>query len=62
MRLHQIAVHLTETAVQIEKIVGSGGELRAIVRRCCMTRGIHERWSPSNEREILDESYRLSVA
>ena len=31
MRLHQIAVHLTETAIQMEKIVGSGGELRAIV-------------------------------
>ena len=59
MRLHQIAVHLTETAIQMEKIVGSGSELRAIIRRCCMTRGMHERWSPANEREILDESYRL---
>src|SRR5437764_474690 len=40
MRLHQIAAHLTETAIQMEKIVGSGGELRAIVRRCCITRGM----------------------
>jgi hypothetical protein len=58
MRLHQIAVHLTETAIQIEKIVGSGGELRAIVWRCCITRGMHERWSPLEERAVLDESYR----
>jgi hypothetical protein len=57
MRLHQIAVHLTETAIQIEKIVGCGGELRAIIRRCCVTRGIHERWSPAEERAVLDESY-----
>jgi len=58
MRLHQIAVHLTETAIQIEKIVGSGGELRAIVRRCCITRGMHERWSPPQERTVMDDSYR----
>jgi hypothetical protein len=58
MRLHQIAVHLTETAIQIEKIVGSGGEVRAIIRRCCITRGMHERWSPAEERAALDESYR----
>jgi hypothetical protein len=58
MRLHQIAVHLTETAIQIEKIVGGGGELRAIIRRCCVTRGVHERWSPVVERAVLDESYR----
>jgi hypothetical protein len=58
MRLHQIAVHLTETAIQIEKIVDGGGELRAIVRRCCLTRGLHERWSLAAERAVLDESYR----
>ena len=58
MRLHQIAAHLTETAIQVEKIIGYGGELRAILRRCCMTRGMHERWSPAKEREVLDESYR----
>src|SRR5437867_3460483 len=43
MRLHQMAVHLTEAAIQIEKIVGGGDELRAIIRRCCITRGMHER-------------------
>jgi hypothetical protein len=62
MRLHQIAVHLTETAIQIEKIVGSGGELRAISRRCCITRGMHERWSSVAERADLDESYRALTA
>jgi len=62
MRLHQIAVHLTETAIQIEKIVGSGGELRAIIRRCCMTRGMHERWSPPRERTVMDDSYRALTA
>jgi hypothetical protein len=58
MRLHQIAVHLTETAIQIEKIVGPAAELRAIIRRCCITRGMHERWSSATERGALDDSYR----
>jgi hypothetical protein len=58
MRVHQIAVHLTETAIQVEKIVGASGELRAIVRRCCSTRGLHERWSPAKDRAPLDDSYR----
>jgi DinB family protein len=58
LRVHQIAAHLTETAIQLEKIVGSGGELRAISRRCCITRGMHERWSPESQRALLDESYR----
>ena len=58
MRLHQIAAHLTETAIQIEKIVGTGGELGAIIRRCCITRGMHERWSTAEGRAILDEAYR----
>jgi hypothetical protein len=62
MRLHQIAVHLTETAIQIEKIVGAGGELRAIVRRCCITRGTHERWSAPQERAVIDEAYRALAA
>ena len=62
MRLHQIAVHLTETAIQIEKIVGSGGELRAIIRRCCITRGVHERWSTAADRAVLDDSYRALTA
>jgi hypothetical protein len=58
MRLHQMAVHLTESAIQIEKIVGGGGELRAIVRRCCITRGMHERWSSPDERAVLDDLYQ----
>lgn len=58
MRLHQIAAHLTESAIQIEKIVGGEAETRAIVRRCCVTRGMHERWSPAKERGVADESYR----
>jgi hypothetical protein len=62
LRLHQIAAHLTETAIQLEKIIGTGGELRAIIRRCCITRGLHERWSPAGERQILDESYRSLLA
>jgi len=62
MRLHQTAAHLTETTIQVEKIVGGGGELRAILRRCCITRGMHERWSSEREREVLDESYRRLTA
>lgn len=60
LRLHQIAVHLAETAIQIEKMLGSGGELRAIIRRCCIARGLHERWSPAEERAALDDSYTAS--
>jgi hypothetical protein len=63
MRLHQIAAHFTETAIQIETIVGGGGgELRAIIRRCCITRGMHERWNSAEERALLDESYRALAA
>jgi len=62
MRLHQIAAHLTETTIQVEKIVGGVGELRATLRRCCLTRGMHERWSPEKERDVLDESYRRLTA
>jgi hypothetical protein len=58
MRLHQMAVHLSESAIQIEKIVGGGGELRPIARRCCIARGMHERWSEEKERTLLDQSYR----
>jgi hypothetical protein len=61
-RLHQIAAHLTESAIQIEKIVGGGGELRAIVRRCCMTRGMHERWSSTEDRSTLDQGYHAITA
>jgi hypothetical protein len=61
MRLHQVAVHLAETAIETEKIGGGGGELRAIVRRCCVMRGLHERWSRATERSVLDETYRSLV-
>jgi hypothetical protein len=57
-RLHQMAAHLSESAVQIEKIVGPAGEGQAIVWRCCIARGMHERWSLAKERALLDESYR----
>ncbi len=62
LRLHQMAAHLTESAIQTEKIVGGGGEPRAIVRRCCATRGMHERWSREEERTVLDESYRALLS
>ncbi|TME34271.1 MAG: hypothetical protein E6I66_01785 [Chloroflexi bacterium] len=62
LRLHQMAAHLTESAIQTEKIIGTGGELRAIVRRCCITRGMHERWSREEERAVLDESYRALLS
>jgi len=62
LRLHQMAAHLTESAIQTEKIVGGGGEPRAIVRRCCITRGMHERWSSAADRAGLDESYRALTA
>ncbi len=62
MRLHQIAAHLTESAIQVEKIVGREGELRAILRRCCATRGMHERWSPAKERALLNDTYRALTA
>jgi hypothetical protein len=51
-------VHLTESTIQIEKIVGSGGELRPIIRRCDIARGMHERWSLAIERAPLDDSYQ----
>ena len=57
-RLHQIAVHVTETTIQVEKMLGGSSELRAIARRCCSTRGLHELWSPAKDRAVLDESYR----
>jgi hypothetical protein len=59
-RLHQIAAHLTETAVQIEKALSVEGdfEARRIVRRCAMVRGLHERWTEADARSALDERYR----
>jgi hypothetical protein len=62
MRLHQIAAHLVDSAIQIEKIVGGGRELRMIIRRCCSARGLHERWSSEKDRALLDESYRALTA
>jgi hypothetical protein len=60
-RMHQIAAHLSETAVQVEKLVwmGPDGEARRIVRRCAMVRGLHERWSDERPRSELDERYRV---
>ncbi len=61
MRLHQCAAHLTEVAVQSEKMLGaaaSEGEPRRIVRRCCAMRGLHERWSDEDARSELDARYR----
>ena len=63
-RLHQIAAHLTETTIQIEKAlsVESDLEARRIVRRCASVRGFHERWSEVGGRSALDERYRLIAA
>lgn len=61
VRLHQIAAHLVQTTVQIEKIVEARGEARAIVRRCCAVRGSHERWSEKLSRAVLDDFYRELV-
>jgi hypothetical protein len=60
-RLHQIAVHLTETTIQIEKALSAESDLEArrILRRCAMVRGLHERWSDADTRSALDERYRL---
>ena len=62
MRLHQIAAHLVQSAIQIEKIVGGGSELRMVIRRCCSARGLHERWSSESDRAPLDEAYRVLTA
>ena len=63
-RVNQIAAHLTETTVQIEKLLSVRGDLegRRIVRRCAMVRGLHERWSDAGPRSALDERYRLIAA
>ena len=61
MRLHQCAAHLTEVAIQSEKMLrldGSEGEVRRILRRCCAMRGLHERWSDAGARAELDALYR----
>ena len=61
-RVQQIGAHLVQTTVQIEKTVDTRGEARAILRRCCAIRGMHERWSDSRDRSVLDASYRALVS
>jgi hypothetical protein len=58
-RLHQIAAHLTETTIQIDNTIGdtSSSEAREALRRCCVIRGSHERWSSPGDRAALDERY-----
>jgi len=62
-RLHQIAAHLTETALQLEKLLPAEGDLEArrIIRRCALVRGLHERWSEPGARSALDDGYRRLV-
>ncbi|HEV2251099.1 MAG TPA: DinB family protein [Candidatus Limnocylindria bacterium] len=64
MRTHQIAVHLTECAIQSEKCLAAQGalEARRIIRHLCAARGAHERWSDPSARAELDERYRRSAA
>jgi hypothetical protein len=60
MRLHQSAAHLAEIAVQAEKMLHGTpeGEARRILRRCCVMRGLHERWSEAERRAELDARYQ----
>lgn len=65
MRLHQSAAHLTEVAVQAEKMLGAdatGAETRRILRHCCRMRGWHLRWSDATARAQLDSRYRALVS
>jgi hypothetical protein len=64
MRTHQIAVHLTESAIQSEKCLAirDTSEARRILRHICAARGAHERWSESTARAKLDERYRSLAA
>ena len=64
MRAHQIAVHLTESAIQSEKCLATRhmSEARRILRHICAARGAHERWSDSTARAKLDERYRSLAA
>ena len=64
MRAHQIAVHLTECAIQSEKCIAAKdvSEARRILRRICASRGAHERWSDSAARAELDGRYRQLAA
>jgi hypothetical protein len=64
MRLHQIAVHLTQSAIQSEKCLAAKdtSEARRILRHICAARGAHERWSDSTARAELDDRYRELAA
>jgi len=64
MRSHQIAVHLTECAIQSEKCLAAkdASEARRILRHISAARGAHERWSDSAARAELDDRYRQLAA
>jgi hypothetical protein len=64
MRAHQIAVHLTQCAIQSEKCLAAkdASEARRILRQICASRGAHERWSDSAARAELDDRYRQLAA
>lgn len=64
MRAHQIAVHLTECAIQSEKCLAAQGtsEGRRILRHLCAARGAHERRSDPSARAELDARYRRFAA
>jgi hypothetical protein len=64
MRAHQIAVHLTQCAIQSEKCLAAkdASEARRILRQTCASRGAHERWSDSAARAELDDRYRQLAA
>jgi hypothetical protein len=59
MRLHQAAAHLTEVALQAEKMLRDDpdSEARRILRHCVAMRGFHERWSDADARTRLDARY-----
>lgn len=64
MRLHQVAVHLTECVIQSEKCLAAepASEARRILRHVCAARGAHERWSQADARVDLDERYSRLAA
>ena len=61
MRLHQIAAHLCESVIQIEKCLVNEppSEARRILRHAAAIRGSHERWSAPDRRAELDARYRI---
>lgn len=64
LRLHQIAVHLTESVIQMEKCLADAPSLEArrILRQAATIRGSHERWSAPDQRAELDARYRELAA